>query len=130
MSRNSRPVGCFPRPFSKARTFAEIMLDFPSDVRLMSVQTVAKPIRDRRREGARYMGKDSRKWRERRKAAKTSGTQAGELSRDDLETLIEEDPTLVPTGPSEFEVDDAVLDPQEINALLAGLAGLLEQTKR
>src|SRR4051812_36158345 len=85
-----------------------------------------------RREGARFMGKDSRKWREAHAGDRTSSTSAsgaGELNRDDLENLIEEDPTLVPTGPSEFQIEDAILDPKEIEALLAGLAGLLEETE-
>src|SRR5579859_5682485 len=76
------------------------------------------------------MGKDSRKRREMRSVGRVSASKTGELNRNEIETLIEEDPTLVPSGPSELQVDDAVLDPQEIEALLAGLAGLLEQIEQ
>src|SRR6266478_3574968 len=76
------------------------------------------------------MGKDSRRRRDRKAQEPKPVESESDLSREDLESLIEDDPTLVPVGPSEFEVEDSVLAPEEVEALLKGLAGLLEQTER
>src|SRR5882724_9536539 len=70
------------------------------------------------------MGNESRRLRSNRRASIDGG-----LSREQVEQLVEDDPALVPTGPSAFQVEDAVLDPLEVEALLAGLAALLEQTE-
>src|SRR4051812_27518185 len=43
------------------------------------------------------------------------------MSREEIEQLVENDPLLVPSGVSAFQVDAAVLDPQELEALLSGL---------
>jgi hypothetical protein len=45
-----------------------------------------------------------------------------------LEAAIETDPALVPAGASALLVAPAVLDPQEVEALLSGLHSLLEET--
>jgi hypothetical protein len=93
------------------------------------------------------MGKESRKHRRRRASVNdqlaavssadesdgaavssdqlTSGSS--ELTPQQVELLVENDPTLVPTGPSVLQVDDAVLEPAEIDALLRGLASQLEE---
>jgi len=47
---------------------------------------------------------------------------------DSLESAIEADPALVPAGASAFLVAPAVLDPQEVEALLSGLHSLLEES--
>src|SRR5437588_11542701 len=47
------------------------------------------------------------------------------LSREDVERLVEEDSALVPRESSALLVEPAVLDPEEIQALLAGLSNLL-----
>jgi hypothetical protein len=47
------------------------------------------------------------------------------LEDDNLEELIENDPALVPAGPSALLVEPAVLDPREIDALLCDLGALL-----
>jgi hypothetical protein len=52
------------------------------------------------------------------------------LSREQVEALVEDDPALVPTGPSAFDVEDWVLEPEELTALLEGLAAQLELTDR
>src|SRR5690349_16584130 len=39
----------------------------------------------------------------------------------DVERLIETDPSLIPTGPSLLQVESAVLEPHELDALLSGL---------
>ena len=44
------------------------------------------------------MGKDSRKETD----SQVRGIPTGDLSRDQVEQLVEDDPTLAPTGPSEF----------------------------
>src|SRR5689334_9559606 len=50
------------------------------------------------------------------------------LVADPLEEDFETDPALVPAGASAFLVAPAVLDPQEVEALLSGLHSLLEET--
>src|SRR6266566_5904669 len=46
----------------------------------------------------------------------------------DLETDSEANPALIPAGASALLVAPAVLDPQEVEALLSGLHSLLEET--
>src|SRR5690349_16202143 len=50
------------------------------------------------------------------------------LATEEVERQLEEDPTLVPLGPSPLLVEPSVLEPREVEALLAGLAGLLCET--
>ena len=50
------------------------------------------------------------------------------LAADPLEGDFEADPSLVPAGASALLVAPAVLDPQEVEALLSGLHSLLEET--
>src|SRR5688572_3352792 len=45
---------------------------------------------------------------------------------DPIEAAIENDPTLVPAGPSKLLVEPAVLDEQEVQALLCGLSQALQ----
>src|SRR4051812_25057937 len=54
-------------------------------------------------------------------AAKQEGTDA-----DEIERLIETDLTLVPKRSSAMLVEPSVLDPQEVQALLADLGALLQ----
>src|SRR5215208_915986 len=51
-----------------------------------------------------------------------------DLAADSLESAFEADPSLVPAGASALLVAPAVLDPQEVEALLSGLHSLLEET--
>src|ERR1051325_1345564 len=44
----------------------------------------------------------------------------------EIERLIETDPALVPTGPSQFVVSARLLEDEELSALLEGLAPLLD----
>src|SRR5215208_7099752 len=55
-------------------------------------------------------------------AAEDAGEQG------ELESAIESDPALVPASASALLVAPAVLDPQEVEALLSGLHSLLEET--
>src|SRR2546423_840465 len=50
------------------------------------------------------------------------------LAADPLEEDFESDPSLVPAGASALLVAPAVLDPQEVEALLSGLHSLLEES--
>src|SRR5438045_3316841 len=51
----------------------------------------------------------------------TRATDALDMSREQVEALIENDPALVPQGASALMVESAVLDPEEVRALLATL---------
>jgi len=52
-------------------------------------------------------------------------TQKG-TDAEDIERLVETDPSLVPTRPTAMLVEPSVLDPQEVHALLADLSTLLQ----
>src|SRR5689334_2401158 len=45
---------------------------------------------------------------------------------DEIERIVETDPSLVPTQPSAMLVEPSVLDPQEVRALLTDLSALLQ----
>src|SRR5258708_91569 len=72
----------------------------------------------------------------RKKAAKAAAQSAQataepsvELTVEQVERLVEEDPTLAPTGPSVLMVEDLVLEPEELQALLDGLAAQFAETE-
>src|SRR5688500_16018344 len=46
-------------------------------------------------------------------------------TREQVERMVEHDPSLAPTGPSALLVEPAVLEPAEVRALLADLNALL-----
>src|SRR4051812_33600294 len=51
-----------------------------------------------------------------------------EQAGDESEEAFENDPALIPAGASALLVAPAVLDPQEVEALLSGLTLMLEET--
>jgi len=77
------------------------------------------------------MGKDSQRMTSRSGRATRPNQRKGDLnegdlseaslSRTELESAIEEDPTLVPTGPSVLQVEDAVLEPAGNRSPFGGL---------
>src|SRR4051812_18275764 len=50
---------------------------------------------------------------------------ATDCTREQVERLVENDPSLVPAGPSALLVEPSVLDPEEVRALLVDLHALL-----
>src|SRR5688572_16708723 len=71
------------------------------------------------------MGKDSRNRSASRHAAPPAGADGDGPVGDRralIERRVETDPALVPVGPSALLVESAVLDPEEVRALLAPLS--------
>src|SRR5690242_11009907 len=63
--------------------------------------------------------------RQRQAESDAAESDRQELDRQAVERLIEEDRSLAPTRPSTLLVEPSVLDPLEVQALLAGLSGAL-----
>src|SRR5882757_8432202 len=59
----------------------------------------------------------------------TSTKPTGPGATDDVERLVENDLSLVPSGASRLLVEPAVLDPEEVQALLGGLTALLRSAE-
>src|SRR5678816_4697518 len=58
-------------------------------------------------------------------APATTDPDCVECTREHVERLVENDPSLVPGGPSALLVEPSVLDPEEVRALLVDLHALL-----
>src|SRR5215203_3964332 len=58
-------------------------------------------------------------------APATTDPNCVECTREQVERLVENDPSLVPGGPSALLVEPSVLDPEEVRALLIDLHALL-----
>src|SRR5215203_4799066 len=58
-------------------------------------------------------------------APATTDPNCVECTREQVERLVEADPSLVPGGPSALLVEPSVLDPEEVRALLVDLHALL-----
>src|SRR5829696_8232448 len=72
------------------------------------------------------MGREARSDSAPRHAAPVEpAARVGEPMLKQVEHQVEADPSLVPTGRSKLQVEPAVLEPEEVSALLADLQVLL-----